>query len=68
MMLDAGGLGKLPLELREKVIQDVEDFPIDLPQAKKLREDLMEERRQYIIQFRLVSHQCNTFTPKFRNL
>jgi hypothetical protein len=51
MMSDAEGLGKLPLELREKVIQDVEDFPIDLPQAKKLREELMEERRQYVFEY-----------------
>lgn len=48
---DPSCLARLPIELRDKVIQDVEDFPINLEQAKKLREELMEERKKYVIQY-----------------
>ncbi|KAF5362188.1 hypothetical protein D9756_002171 [Leucocoprinus leucothites] len=43
------GLGMLPVELQAKVVQDVDDFPISLEKAKQLREELMEERKHYMI-------------------
>ena len=39
---------KLPNELVDKVVEDVEDFPISLEEAKKLRLQLMEERKVYV--------------------
>lgn len=38
-------LGKLSNELREKVFQAVDDFPIGMDEAKELRLLLMEERK-----------------------
>ncbi|KAF7977244.1 hypothetical protein HWV62_4355 [Athelia sp. TMB] len=37
--------GKLPLEIMQEVTARVDDFPISLEDAKKLRLDLMEERK-----------------------
>lgn len=46
---DNGRLAKLPPEIREKVIDEVEDFPINLETAKRLREELMEERKSFVL-------------------
>ncbi|KAI7385473.1 hypothetical protein KC336_g17962 [Hortaea werneckii] len=40
--------GALPLELVENVLRNVEDFPIDLEEAKQLRLELMEERKVFV--------------------
>ena len=42
-------LNKLPAELKAKVLSNVEDFPISLEQAKVYREELMEERKQFVL-------------------
>ncbi|KAF8630929.1 hypothetical protein AX17_005286 [Amanita inopinata Kibby_2008] len=41
-------LEALPLELRDTVYKEV-DFPISLNEARKLREELMDERRVFVI-------------------
>ncbi|KAG9599124.1 hypothetical protein KCU84_g5586, partial [Aureobasidium melanogenum] len=43
-----GKLDELPLELRHQVMTEVGDFPISLEEAKKLREELMDERRAFV--------------------
>jgi len=40
-------LGELPMEPMQFVVNDVDDFPISL-EAKKVREELMEERRAFV--------------------
>ncbi|KAI7486766.1 hypothetical protein KC357_g2680 [Hortaea werneckii] len=40
--------GDLPPELVENVVRNVEDFPIDLEEAKQLRLELMEERKVFV--------------------
>jgi hypothetical protein len=42
-------MGRLPAELKEKVVQYVDDFPLSLEQAKEFREQLMEERKSYVL-------------------
>lgn len=42
-------LAKLPVELKDKVVQSVEGFPISLERAHQLREDLMTERKEYVM-------------------
>ncbi|KAK4634837.1 hypothetical protein CLAFUW4_00328 [Fulvia fulva] len=39
---------KLPMELVDQIIEDVEDFPITLEEAKELRGQLIEERKVYV--------------------
>ncbi|TFK71823.1 hypothetical protein BDN72DRAFT_837201 [Pluteus cervinus] len=55
---DRTRFNQLPVELMGKVVDEVEDFPISLEEAKKLREELMEERKAFV-----VAHQnvLNTF-------
>ena len=36
---------KLPTEIADKIVENVEDFPISLEEAKELRLKLMEERK-----------------------
>ncbi|KAG9663042.1 hypothetical protein KCU64_g1575, partial [Aureobasidium melanogenum] len=43
-----GKLDELPPELRHQVMTGVGDFPISLEEAKKLREELMDERRAFV--------------------
>ncbi|PNS15612.1 hypothetical protein CAC42_871 [Sphaceloma murrayae] len=43
----AGSLDFMPSELQKHIIDDVDDFPIDLQEAKMAREQLMEERKTY---------------------
>jgi len=42
-------LAKLSAELKEKVFDSVDDFPIGLDEAKEIRLKLMEERRHYVV-------------------
>ncbi|KAK4508643.1 hypothetical protein PRZ48_002382 [Zasmidium cellare] len=39
---------RLPVELADHVVEAVEDFPIGLEEAEKLREQLMDERRNLV--------------------
>lgn len=41
--------GRLPAELRLHILEGVDDFPMGLKEAKKLREELMEERKSFNI-------------------
>ncbi|KAJ2915553.1 hypothetical protein MD484_g4880, partial [Candolleomyces efflorescens] len=43
------GVHKLPAELQKIVFDDVEDFPISLEKAKEYREQLMEERKKFVL-------------------
>ncbi|RXW16608.1 hypothetical protein EST38_g9247 [Candolleomyces aberdarensis] len=45
----AAGIHKLPYELQKMVIDDVEDFPISMDKAKEYREQLMEERKTFVL-------------------
>lgn len=38
----------MPKEIVDQVVEDVEDFPISLEEAKELRLELMEERKVYV--------------------
>ncbi|KAG2009579.1 hypothetical protein CC2G_012494 [Coprinopsis cinerea AmutBmut pab1-1] len=42
-------LKKLPVELQDHVYEEVDGFPIGLAEAKKLREELMEERKAFTV-------------------
>jgi hypothetical protein len=42
------GLSKLSTELTDMVFEAVDDFPIGLEEAKKIRLELMKERSQYV--------------------
>ncbi len=42
---------KLPVELREKIVQDVRDFPISMERAKQLREELVTERKAFVVDY-----------------
>ncbi|KAG2003632.1 hypothetical protein CC2G_004221 [Coprinopsis cinerea AmutBmut pab1-1] len=43
------GLARLPVEIRDYVYDQVDEFPISLVEAKKLREELMEERKRFVL-------------------
>lgn len=45
--MEKGPLGDLPAELKDKVIDQVEEFPVLLSEAKKLRLELMAERTNF---------------------
>jgi len=36
------------MELMQFMVNDVDDFPISLEEAKKVREELIEERRAFV--------------------
>jgi len=40
-------LGELSNELKDKVLGEIGDFPIELEEAKEIRLKLMEERREF---------------------
>jgi hypothetical protein len=53
------------IELKDKVFESVDDFPISMDEAKKLRLELMQERKNYVseqlknfeeIEFSLCEH------------
>ncbi|TFK66407.1 hypothetical protein BDN72DRAFT_961786 [Pluteus cervinus] len=48
--LRESALSKLPVELQDRVVNQVEEFPIDLSEAKELREELMEERKHFVVE------------------
>jgi hypothetical protein len=41
-------LPKLPVEMLKEVVDNVEEFPIGLDEAKELRSELMKERKVYV--------------------
>lgn len=41
-------LGKLSNELKDKIVEEVDDFPISMEKAKELRLDLMAERSVFV--------------------
>lgn len=43
-----GKLGELPPELRHQVMTEVGGFPISLEEAKKVRDELIDERRALV--------------------
>lgn len=45
-----GVLKKLPQELKDRVFEDVRDFPLSMERAKQVREELMEERKAQLQQ------------------
>jgi hypothetical protein len=45
---DTNALPKLPSELRDLIVENVDDFPISMKEAKVLREELMNERRAFV--------------------
>lgn len=46
----ASKLTELAPELQNKIFEDVDDFPISMDEAKKLRLELMEERKRFVIE------------------
>jgi hypothetical protein len=46
--MEKGPLAELPVELRDKVIDHVEDSHITLREAKDLRLDLIAERKVFV--------------------
>ncbi|KIL66917.1 hypothetical protein M378DRAFT_123663 [Amanita muscaria Koide BX008] len=44
-------LGRLPLELKDHVFEQVEDFPVSMERAKELRLELMEARKNFNLEF-----------------
>ncbi|KAF2226129.1 hypothetical protein BDZ85DRAFT_272677 [Elsinoe ampelina] len=42
-----GGLDRVPEELRRRIVEEVDDFPYGVEEAKRIRERLMEERKSY---------------------
>ncbi|KAJ2936892.1 hypothetical protein H1R20_g204, partial [Candolleomyces eurysporus] len=55
-------LGKLPLELRDQVFEGVEDFPITLDEAKEIRLELMEERKNFVLDHIRTVNRMNEFS------
>ncbi|KDR70090.1 hypothetical protein GALMADRAFT_1351644 [Galerina marginata CBS 339.88] len=54
------GVAGLPVELQDHILEDV-DFPISLEEAKKLRIELMEERKQFVVKHG-AAFQSSTFS------
>lgn len=48
------GFGKLSTELKDKIIDEVDDFPIGMDEAKEFRLKLIEERSKYVADSRAV--------------
>lgn len=55
-------LARLPVELREKVVKHVQDFPISMERAKQLREELMAERKAYLIDYQTENFNSVTIS------
>ncbi|KAJ3562998.1 hypothetical protein NP233_g9227 [Leucocoprinus birnbaumii] len=49
LVLESSVLAKLPAELRDIVVKSRDEFPISLNEAKVVREELMEERKEYVL-------------------
>lgn len=56
-----GGLGLLPVELREQVLDATDGFPISLEEAKHQRNELMIERTNFVEWQDLEFREKNTF-------
>lgn len=48
MVFELDRVGDLPPELAEHVVDSAGDFPIEVDEAKKIRLELMEERRMFV--------------------
>lgn len=59
---DTDVLAKLPLELKDKVIEEVGDFPFTLERAKELREVLMAERKEYVMVYQTENFESVTIS------
>ena len=46
---EGGGFSELPVELQDAIFDGVDGFPITLEEAKRLRCELMEERKRFVI-------------------
>lgn len=46
--------GKLSAELKDKIIDEVDDFPISMEEAKEIRLKLMVERSKYVSDFKVA--------------
>lgn len=57
----SGAFGKLSPEISEKVFESVEDFPIGMDEAKKIRLKLMEERKRYVVS-QIDAFEVHTFS------
>ena len=55
-------LTELPTELKEQVFAKVEGFPLDFRKAKEYRDELMEERKEFVL-----GHQ-DDFTSSYISL
>ena len=51
----------LPLEIQDHVYDGVE-FPIGLAEAKRLREELMEERKSFVVRHAKAFEASTTFS------
>ena len=45
---DRGRLARLPTEIVDQIVNDVDEFPISMEEAQELRLKLMEERKAYV--------------------
>jgi hypothetical protein len=54
-------LAKLSAELKYKIFDDVEEFPIGMEEAKKVRLKLMHERKAYVTTHTSTAFEGNTF-------
>ena len=53
---------ELPLELQDQVYDRVEEFPISLAEAKRIREELMDERKQFVLEHTKAFEVSMTFS------
>lgn len=56
------GLSKLPAELKDRIFNYVDDFPISLEGAKGSRMKLLAERQQYTRDHASTVRDCNGFS------
>ncbi|KAH6909367.1 hypothetical protein BKA70DRAFT_1426494 [Coprinopsis sp. MPI-PUGE-AT-0042] len=52
----------LPVEIQDHVYDEVEEFPITLTEAKRLREELMDERKDFVLQHSKAFEVSMTFS------
>ena len=45
---DSGALARMPKEIVDQIVEEVDDFPISLEEAKELRLKLMDERKVFV--------------------
>ncbi|EDR09860.1 uncharacterized protein LACBIDRAFT_318108 [Laccaria bicolor S238N-H82] len=55
-------IGDLPRELQDQVFQQVDEFPFGMQEAKELRLELMEERKQFVVHAENVFKNQQTFS------